>query len=196
MAENEILDVGNPRHYRRWRKALADANLSPTEVAECLSEDFQLVLRKKLWGKPLYLILKACGQDRKALLEAVADCKDRAMAKLVEQAHKITRSSDPLVVAGKIADLLIDSLVGRANRYAFKHDHTADSVRHSMLEQTASSSLKACKSEVINQLAASLRNEPIRRMPTVRKVRLSSEFSVNTSLIRLANKPSGEPSHV
>lgn len=195
MAENEILDVGNPRHYKRWRKALADPNLSPSEVAERLSEDFKLVVRKKLRGKPLNLVLKACGQGGKVSAEALANCKDRAMAKYVEQACAITRSSDPVVVARKTFELMIDGVMGRANRHAFKHDHTADGVRHAALENAASARLEACKSEIVSLLVASLRNEPIRRMPTVRKVRPSAEFSVNTSLIRPANKPSGESSH-
>ena len=196
MAENEILDVGNSRHYRRWRKALADANFSPTEVAECLREDFLLVLRKKFRGGPLYLVLKACGQDRKALQEAVANCKDRAMAKYVEQAHAITRSSDPLVVARKIAELMIDGVMGRANRHAFKHTQNADSVRHAALESTASARLEACKSEIVSLLAASLRNEPIRRMFRAPKARPSAEILAETSLLHPVNKPHSESPRV
>lgn len=194
MAENEVLDVGNRRHFRRWRKALADADLSPSEVAECLFEDFSVVLRNKLRGEPLYLVLKACGPDREALREVVVNFKDRAMAKLVERAHAITRSNDPLVVAGKITELLIDRLVGRASRYAIKHNDNFDVARHAALERAASARLEACKSQIVGLLAASLRNEPIRRVRSARKVQPSVESLLSHSLQPPAQKrPSGPP---
>lgn len=196
MAENEILDVGNLRHYRRWHKALADPNLSPAEVAECLSEDFLAVFRKKLRGKPLYLILKASAHDRKTLLEAIVNSTERAMAKFVEQACTITRSSDPLVVAHKIAELMIDGAMDRANRFAFQHAHNADSIRHAALERAASARLEACKVEIVGLLTASLRNEPIRRMPRVAKARPTAEVLVSTSLLRPASERPGESPRV
>lgn len=92
MAENEILDVGSPRRYRRWRQALADAGVSPSETAECLSAEFQKILRNKLRRYSLYVVLKACKTDRNALREVVATFGDRALAKRVEQACAMTRA--------------------------------------------------------------------------------------------------------
>jgi hypothetical protein len=195
MAENEVLDVGNPRHYQRWRRALADANLSPSEIADCLFEGLSSVLRKKLRGKPLYLVLKACGPDREALQEAVVNFKDRAMAKWVEQAYAITRSNDPLVVAGKIAELLVDRLVDRANRHAFKHDNNADGVRHASLERAASARLETCKPEIVGLLAASLRGEPIRRMRKAPTAKPSVNSLLSKSLRRPETKRPSEPPH-
>ena len=179
MAENEVLDVGNPRRYQRWRQALADG-LSHADTVECLYEDFVTILRNKLRGKPLYLVLKACGRERNALQEAVANFKDRAMAKLVEQAHHITRSSDARVVAPKIAELLIDRLVNRASLYALRHVN-ADNA-HS-LEHAASARLEACKPQIVDVLTASLRDEPIRRVLNAPKARLSAEALNARSLL-------------
>ena len=56
MAENEILDVGNPNHYKRWRKVLGDTNASLAEVAEvagALSDDFAEVFMQKLRDETL-----------------------------------------------------------------------------------------------------------------------------------------------
>ena len=145
-----------------------------------------MVLRKKLRGEPLYLVLKACGSDRKALQEVVVNFKERALAKLVEQAHAITGSNDPLVVARKMAELQIDSLVGQATRYAFKHDHNADGVRHAALERAALARLEACKPEIISPLIASLRGDPIPRLRKAHKVRPSAESLLATSLRPLA----------
>ncbi len=193
MAENEVLDVGNRRRYKRWRQALADANASPASVADCLSDEFQTILRNRLRRKPLYLIFRACGQDRQVLQEAVVSFKDRQMAKLVEKAYAITRSNIPLVVAGKIAELLVDSLVDRANSYAFKHDHNANADRHAALEQAASARLDACKPQIVSLLAASLRNEPIGRMRGVPKAPNSAQTL--TSLSLSPRKPGEQRKH-
>ena len=64
MAENEVLDVGNRRYFKRWRAALADANCSALATAELLSQDFEQVLRSELQRKPFYLVLRACGSSR------------------------------------------------------------------------------------------------------------------------------------
>ena len=53
MAENEILDVGNPNHYKRWRKVLGDTNASLAEVVGALSDDFAEVFMQKLRGETL-----------------------------------------------------------------------------------------------------------------------------------------------
>jgi len=177
MAENEVLDVGNHRRYRRWRQALADAS-----VAGCLTEEFLTILRNRLRRKPLYLVLKACEQDRKVLQEAIVNFKDRHMAKLVEKACAITRSKIPLIVASKIAELLVDGLVDQANRYAFKHDHDTNGGRHSALEQVTSARLEACKPEIVGLLAASLRGEPIRRVRGAPQANVSAQALNSLSL--------------
>ena len=119
MAENEVLDVGNRRRYRRWREALATLNFSALEVAEPFVTEFLIRLGNNLRRKPLIAVLKACGSDRQALQDAVANLKYRAMAKCVERANRITQSTNPLIDGQKSAELLIDGQVDKANRYAF-----------------------------------------------------------------------------
>lgn len=182
MAENEVLDVGNRRRYRRWRQALADANASPANVADCLSEEFLPILRSSLRREPLYLVLKACGQDREALHEVVIKFKERYMAKLVEKAYAITRSNIPLVVADKIAELLVGDLVDRANRYAFKHNHNANGDRHAALEHATYARLETCKAQIIGVLAASLRGELIHRVRGAPRARVSAQALNSLSL--------------
>lgn len=193
MAENEVLDVGNRRHYRRWRESLADPNLSPSEVSEPLVVEFLLRLRNNLRRKPLYTVLKACGSDRQALQDAVANLNDRAMAKWVEGAYRITQSTNPLIVGHKIAELLIDTLVDRANRYALKQGNL-DRDRHAALEHAASARLQACKPEIARLLATSLRGEPIRRPHGTHNVQPSAASITSLSLLRSAEEqPSKSP---
>jgi len=184
MAENEILDVGSSRRYRRWHKALADPNCSPSEVAESLVEDFGAIFMKKLRGPPLHIVLKACGDDRKALQEAVSSFKDRDLAKLVEQAFAITRSKDPLTVAKKIAELLIDGVLGQSNRYALRHEHFVDAAHHQVLDQVATEKMEARRLSLVESLAASLRGERIPRQYKRRLRTPSPESVVMSSLMQ------------
>ena len=182
MAENEVLDVGNRRHYRHWRAALADPKLSATEVAECLSQDLILRLRSALRGQPLYLILKACGQDRETLQAAIASCKDRTLAKFVENAYAITKSNDVYVIAKKNADLIVDGVVDRSSLYAGRHGHHANSVSHELLERESSARLEVCKPEIVSLLLASLNGRPIARARIATKQRHTGKSLVETSL--------------
>ena len=182
MAENEVLDVGNRRHFKRWRAALGDPGLTPAAVAESLYQDFSEVLRNKLRGKPLYLVLKACASDREALRDVVANFKGRELAKVVEQAHRITRSNDTAVVAEKMTELLINRLLGCASRYALRSECSAGGGRQAEIERAASTKLIACKPEITALLTAALRAEPIPRIRRMPKVRPSVESVLSTSL--------------
>ena len=171
MAENEVLDVANPRRYRRFLRALADPNLGPIEVGNCLVQDFWRTLRSKLRGAPL---------------------KEREMAKHVERARTITKSSDPLVVAGKIAELLTDGLVDQLRRHAAQHDHNANSARHAALEYEASARLAACKTDIVKVLAASLSGEPMPRARRAAKPKASARSVLGRSLrVPDARQPDG-----
>lgn len=189
MAENEILDVGSPRRYRRWRQALADAGVNPSETADCLSGEFQTILRNKLRRNPLYVVLKACKSDRTALKEVVATFKDRALARLVEQACAITRSADPPVVARKMADLLVDRLADRATCHFLKQNGRTDGGRFAALERATAERLEACKPQVVSWLTASLNEQPIPRVPKVFRDRPSAESLLSKSLLRSEKKP-------
>jgi hypothetical protein len=189
MAENEILDVGSPRRYRRWRQALADAGVSPSETADCLSAEFQTIVRNKLRRNPLYVVLKACKSDRAALREVVANFKDRALAKLVEQACAIARSTDPPVVGRKMADLLVDRLLDRATSHSLKQNGRNDSARFAALERATAEKLEACKPQVVSWLTASLNAQPIPRVPKVVREKPSPDSLLSKSLLRSQKKP-------
>jgi hypothetical protein len=115
MAENELLDVSNPFIYRRWRTLLAAGDARPAEAADIFYEDFSVGLHRALRQEPLSKVFAACGQDRVALQAAVLTCKDRQLAKQVEQACKIAKSKDPHCVAAALADLIIQTLVDQCN---------------------------------------------------------------------------------
>ena len=93
-------------------------------------------------------MLRACGSDRQALQDAVANFKDRATTKWVECAYRITQSTSPLIVGRKIAELLIDTPVDRANRYGSRQGNV-DRDRHAVLDHATSVRLEACKPEIV-----------------------------------------------
>lgn len=165
MAENEILDVGNPRRYKQFRNALCDSSLSDSDVAEALEEDLKDALRKKLRRKPIYLVLQACDVGGNLLRAAVDSLKDRHLAKIVERAHAASRSSDPSVVASAMASMLIDGVIEKAMRFARKQTPNGDGIRYASLESAARNQLEAYRPQIAAELEASLRNVPGRRGP-------------------------------
>jgi hypothetical protein len=179
MAENEILDVGDSRLYRKWKASLANPELSALEVANCLSEDLMGRLRSQLRGKPLYDLLNACGGDREKLRQAVTSLKNGALAKLVETAYAITRSHDVHVVASQIADLLIDGLADKANLYVGKKSLAIGVGRQAEIERESTSRLETSRPEIIGLLVASLTGQPIKR---TRRARPTPRSVVETSL--------------
>lgn len=163
MAENEVLDLGNPRQYARFRHLLASADASAEQVVDGLVEDFLPSVRRVLRRAPLYTVLKACGKDRLALQEAIAALKERGTATLVRQAHTMTRSTDPAVIAKKVTELLIDGVIDRVRHRSLPHAHYADAAQRSALIVEAERRLNSCRSEVENLVATSLRGDPIKR---------------------------------
>lgn len=159
MAENEILDVGNPRRYRVWRATALDVATAPASSAECLYDEFANVLKKELRRQPLYGVLRACGKDPNLLKEAVAAFKNRSLAKMVELAYRLANSRNASEVAEKLGQLLIDRVIDRSNRYLLRKDLKES--RRSALETAAVSKLQACKPEVVALLTASLLNLPV-----------------------------------
>ncbi len=182
MAENEILDVGNPRRYRRWRQALADCNVGEREVADTLQQEFSQVLRNRLRTKPIYLVLKACASSQEMLQEAILSLKDRALAKVVERAHSITHSTDPAIVGPKIAELLIDGLADRSTRFCLRQARNGDPSRYLRIETETRARLEASRGEIAHILEAALRNEPIRRV-VPRRQKVTPEALLTTSLL-------------
>lgn len=180
MAENEILDVGNPRQYRKWRHSLADSNASPSESADCLYEEFAVVLRKELRKQSLYAVLMACGRDRASLREVVDTFKNRSLAMMVDKAYRIANSSDPTTVARKLAELLVDRVIGRCNRYLLRQGQSE--ARRASLETAAAARFESCKVEVIGWLVASLQNQPVRRLARVSKVSSLAEVASRSLL--------------
>jgi hypothetical protein len=186
MAENEMLDVGSPRRYKKWRHSVEDA--APADSADCLYEEFSAILKKELRREPLHAVLTACGRDRAALREVVATFKNRSLARMVETAYRIAGSSDPTVVARKLAELLFARVMSRCNRYFFRRDQQES--RRIALETAAIARFDSCKAEVIGWLAASLQNQPIRRTQRAPKPATSATVLVSASLLQLQKESS------
>ena len=185
MAENEVLDVGNRRYFKRWRAALADANCSALATAELLSQDFEQVLRSKLQRKPFYLVLRACGSSREALTEVIQSFKGRELSKVIEQAYVLTRSKDARVVGEKMASLLIDRLIDRACNRSLKE--LGAGPRQTAIERAVEAKMLAFKPEITSLLSAALHNEPIRGPRRQARQRESIKTLLATSLMSTAS---------
>lgn len=198
MAENEILDLGSPRRYRKWRAALCNPTLSPEQKAELLQNEFVSLTRKSLQGTSLYLILQACGKDRAALQAVIDSCKNRELARLAEQAFSLTQSRNVYVLADNIASMLIDRVHDNARLHALKRIEGLDDQQLVALESATSSSLRKCKAEVVAQLMASLSNVKLPKLqqPRPRRPRQSARAVSEVSLLNPSQKPPGESNRV
>jgi hypothetical protein len=166
MAENEILDIGSSRRYKRWKEALTDAGLSAADIAATLPEDLMSMLRSKLRKKPLLLILQACRQDPNVLQDAIADFKEISLARYVQSAFEITKSVDPNVVAKKMTDLIVDGLINRSEIQIAREKFR----------------LEQCKPELMKLLGSSLNGESPRQARARPRNRPSTQSVVSMSL--------------
>jgi hypothetical protein len=183
MAENEILDLGNPRRYARFRHLLASSDATVEQVVVGLIEDVVPTTRAVLRRQPLYMILKACGQDRATLRQAVAGCTEWEMASLTVQAHAICRSNDPVVMGQTAARLLVEKIADRVRRFSLRDDQSIVPARRTALLQETERRLNECRSEIEGLIAASLRGEPIKRTRRRSVVRSPASAIIGDSLI-------------
>lgn len=195
MAENEILDVGSRQNYRRWLAVVADPKVSTTEAAGRLAEDCLAVLTRKLRKQPLYIVLKACGEDLYALQAAVASLKDASLGRWVETAYRISPSLEPSIIAHKIAELLIDAVRDQATRFAMRRDLGISEERQRQLDIATRTALEGSKEQIAKTLELSLRNEtPPRIIKRASRPLQHAKSLLKRSLLpapRSHQKPSG-----
>ncbi|MBE1162787.1 hypothetical protein [Dyella acidiphila] len=196
MAENEVLDVGSRRNYKRWLAVVADSGVSASVAADRLAEDCLATLLRKLRAQPLYLVLKACGVDQIALQSAVATFKDASLARWVETAYRITQSTEPSVIARKVAELLIDGVQSQATRFTMRNDLSIDQNRRDELELATSTSLLAARDQIVEVLEHSLRNGIPQRKRSVSREQQRKEPLISRSLNPIANPQSKISNHV
>lgn len=182
MAENEILDIGSSRRYKRWKEALTDAGLSAADIAATLPEDLMSMLRSKLRKKPLLLILQACRQDRNALQDAIADFNEVSLARYVQSAFEITKTVDPNVIAKKMTDLIVDGLINRSEIQISREKFGLNAARRADIQSETIAKLEQCKPELIKLLGSSLNGESPRQARARPRNRPSTQSVVSMSL--------------
>lgn len=182
MAENEILDIGSSRRYRRFKAALTDVGLSPADVAETLKEEVLTGLRRQLGKEFLYPILQACKQSPAALRDAVGAFKEKDLARLVQNACDITKSTDANVIAGKSADMLIDKLIEQCQLHIEKDKYGFDAARCAELHQEIVTNLEGCRAQIVVELSNSLSGGKPKILRARRQSRPSANTVVSTSL--------------
>lgn len=188
MAENELLDLSNPFIYRKWRKILLSDAATPKDAAEALYSDFSDALRNAIRQEPLSRVFLACGEDRVALQAAVIACKDRALARKIEQACKIEKSGCPDAVARALANLLISSIVDQCNRQTLSLLTPLSREGHQAIESAALMRLEASRQDIVGWLSAALEGRGSDVPKPSRPRKPSSDELLNISLIPTFSK--------
>jgi len=182
MAENEILDIGSSRRYRRFKAALTDVELGPADVAETFGEEMLSQLRRQLSKNSLYTILKASEQDALALSDAIDAFSEKTLARLVLNACAITKSTDVNVVAGKAGDLLIDKLVEQCQLHIGRDKYGFDAAKCAALQHEIVANLEACRGQIVGVLSNSLSGGKPKILRASRRSQPSANTLVSTSL--------------
>jgi len=182
MAENEILDVGNSKRYRRWKAALTNGELASDEVASILSKELQTLLKRSLRKQPLSIVLKACDGDKSTLPDAIESFTEKSLARRVAQAARMCNSTDPFKVGTVVADLVANELIDRANLHIGKDRYGLDSTKQAEIRRETIAKLEQSKPELTRVLCASLSGHSDIRWNTESRRRQSAVEVASLSL--------------
>lgn len=171
MAENELLDIGNLRRWRLTRAAIANPTGSAIEVADCAALEFDKAqrqiasaLRK---GDVLLALLKAAKGTKAEQQAVIASLKEKQLGNTVLRSTKLSGTDDPAKVAATTAQVcvqqVIDQILLRAGREAnFRTPEARAVLAEALKERFAEPEKILCAT-----LEASMRGEPIRRIPRI-----------------------------
>jgi hypothetical protein len=168
MAENEILDVAKGRRWFRVRSLLADATPQVDRVLDEIDKRFERSFLSAVRRDPLYEILRAGDISQLALRAAVAQCKNKELARLIRDARESAGSSDPVRVASEAVALLRDRLCESVMLLAMNNSVYDSTHAGQQLERQLREHLNACSPRLEQQLASALRGGPVvvpRRRP-------------------------------
>lgn len=185
MAENEILDVGSPRRYGKWRAVLADSTCDAQVAADALfAESLKLTgNHMRRLGKLLYPALKACGGDPAKLSKAVEALKQKHLVVLFTRAVAITRSTDLLVIAATAAQLLTDKLADGALGYCLRKGDREHLERYKAIDAVTRASLDEHRRQIAHLMALALQGGPV-PLSTAGRRKASAEAVNSTSLLQ------------
>lgn len=185
MAENEILDVGNPRRYAKWRAAVADSTCDvPVAVDALFAESLRLTGNQmRQLGKLLYPALKACGGDPAKLSKAVEALKQKHLVVLFERAVAITRSTDLLVIAATAAQLLTDKLPDGALGYCLRKGDREQHGRYKAIDAVTRAGLDEHRRQIAHLMALALQGGPV-PLSAARRRKATAEAVNSTSLLQ------------
>jgi hypothetical protein len=188
MAENEIIDLGHPRRWRRTRRALSNADCSLEEVVVAARADVEGVckgLPKALkQGPPLALLLQSAMGSPIQMQAVIAQFTEKGLATLVRDAMALARSRDPAKVAAAAASHLIDSLIGQIEMRAGRESRFRSLKARQDLIVGVSAAFRPYEAPLKEMLESSLRNGPVHRFRrlTAPTPRLSAGQLVNLSV--------------
>ena len=167
MAENEIIDLGHKLRWERTRRALNNSDCPLEDVVAAMTADIEGVcnslpkaLRK---GPPLMLLLRLSLGSPLQVQAVIAQFNEKGLATLVNDARKLSRSSDAGLVATEAAKLLIDRLIDQVDRRAGREERFRSSEARAQLLEEATKTFRSYEGDLRAILESSLRDGPIVR---------------------------------
>lgn len=178
MAENELLNLGHKTRWQRTRRALQNPNCPHADLLAALTADIEGVctgLPKALKkGPPLAALLGLSLGSSLQVQAVLAEFKEGNLARLTNEARRLTKSNEPGAVAACAAHLLTDRLVDQLDKRAGRQEHFQSRESRAELIADASRIFRSYEGELKRILECSMRNAPItpfkRRLPPVRRM--------------------------
>ena len=176
MAENEILDVKG-RRWRHIRAALIKPDLSITEMAECVVDNFQSVIQRSLAnalrkGQPLLLIFRAIDQHPSAMRAAVGMFQDQQLARIVRNATLVAKTKDISSIALCVTDMLFAGLKEGALVLAKQNGCFQERGRIEALKTELENALGSRRNDLSKIIEASLLGQAVKRRSVAKQKRI------------------------
>lgn len=173
MAENEILDLGHARRWRKTRDALADPACTTTDIVSVACEDFDVACEKLpgvlRQGPSLALLLQPMLGSVSRSQAVLSQFVEKGLVQVVEIACKLARGRGVAAIADAASQLMIDRVIDQLDLRAGRCERFRSYETRQQLRADAVQAFRAYQEPLRNIIEASLRDGPIqpykRRIP-------------------------------
>lgn len=167
MAENESLDFGHERRWRRSRNVLRDPASTLDQFIHTAADDCQEAIRllpaalRK--GTALLVLVRALESGSKvAIQEAVATFKEKRLASIVLAALRCSPSGDRAELARGAAESIIETLIDQIAARSKREQRFCSNAEQTELREALAREFSVHVPSLSETIEASMRGNPVR----------------------------------
>lgn len=165
MAENELLDLGHARRWRRTRDALADPACTSTDIISVACEDFDVACEKLpavlRQGPSMALLLQPMLGSASQSQAVLSQFAEKGLVQVVEMACRLARGQGIAAIAAAASQLMIERVIGQLDLRAGRCERYRSYEARQELRRDAAQAFDAYQEPLRKIIEASLRDGPI-----------------------------------